>query len=90
VKSDQREDAKIVVPAGVEAAGSVTGCEDKTSKHPGVFRKAELMVLNQVDLLRHVPFDPKLMLENARLPAPGWNNCSLGSQAARNERTVRN
>ena len=45
---------------------SVTEGEDKPLKYPGIFRKAQLMVLNKVDLLPYVPFDPKLALENAR------------------------
>jgi len=56
---DLGEDAKIVVL-------SVTEGEDKPLKYPGIFRKAELMILNKVDLLPYVPFDPKLALENAR------------------------
>jgi hydrogenase nickel incorporation protein HypB len=56
---DLGEDAKIVVL-------SVTEGEDKPLKYPGIFRKAELMILNKVDLLPYVPFDPQLALENAR------------------------
>jgi hydrogenase nickel incorporation protein HypB len=56
---DLGEDAKIVVL-------SVTEGEDKPLKYPGIFRKAELMVLNKVDLLPYVPFDPQLARENAR------------------------
>ena len=56
---DLGEDAKIVVL-------SVTEGEDKPLKYPGIFRKAELMVLNKVDLLPYVPFHPRLALENAR------------------------
>ena len=35
---------------------SVTEGEDKPLKYPGIFRKAELMILNKIDLLPHVPF----------------------------------
>jgi hydrogenase nickel incorporation protein HypB len=55
---DLGEDAKIVVL-------SVTEGEDKPLKYPGIFRKAELMILNKIDLLPYVPFDPALALENA-------------------------
>ncbi len=41
---DLGEDAKIVVL-------SVTEGEDKPLKYPGIFRKAELMILNKIDLL---------------------------------------
>ena len=56
---DLGEDAKIVVL-------SVTEGEDKPLKYPGIFRKAELMILNKIDLLPYVPFDPQLAIENAR------------------------
>jgi len=56
---DLGEDAKIVVL-------SVTEGEDKPPKYPGIFRKAELMILNKIDLLPYVPFDPALALQNAR------------------------
>jgi hydrogenase nickel incorporation protein HypB len=56
---DLGEDAKIVVL-------SVTEGEDKPLKYPGIFRKAELMILNKIDLLPHVPFNIELARENAR------------------------
>jgi len=60
---DLGEDAKIVVL-------SVTEGEDKPLKYPGIFRKAELMILNKIDLLPYVPFDPLLALQNARAINP--------------------
>ncbi len=60
---DLGEDAKIVVL-------SVTEGEDKPLKYPGIFRKAELMILNKIDLLPYVPFDPALALKNARTINP--------------------
>ena len=56
---DLGEDFKIVVL-------SVTEGEDKPLKYPGIFRKAELMILNKLDLLPYVPFDPELAIANAR------------------------
>ena len=56
---DLGEDAKVVVL-------SVTEGEDKPLKYPGIFRKAELMVLNKIDLLPYVPFHVRLARENAR------------------------
>jgi len=47
---DLGEAAKIVVL-------SVTEGEDKPLKYPSIFSKAELMVLNKMDLLPYVPFD---------------------------------
>jgi hydrogenase nickel incorporation protein HypB len=60
---DLGEDAKIVVL-------SVTEGEDKPLKYPGIFRKAELMILNKIDLLPYVPFERKLARENARYIHP--------------------
>lgn len=56
---DLGEEAKIV-------ALSVTEGEDKPLKYPGIFRKAELMILNKIDLLPYVPFKIELVRENAR------------------------
>jgi hydrogenase nickel incorporation protein HypB len=56
---DLGEDFKIVVL-------SVTEGEDKPLKYPGIFRKAQLMILNKIDLLPYVPFDAELAIANAR------------------------
>jgi hydrogenase nickel incorporation protein HypB len=73
---DLGEDAKVVVL-------SVTEGEDKPLKYPGIFRKAELMILNKVDLLPYVPFDPRLALENARSIHPNIEivetSCTTGA-----------
>ncbi len=50
---DMGEDAKVTVI-------SVTEGEDKPLKYPGIFHKAELMVLNKIDLLPYVPFKREL------------------------------
>jgi hydrogenase nickel incorporation protein HypB len=50
---------------------SVAEGEDKPLKYPGIFRKAELMILNKIDLLPHVPFNPETVYENARGINPG-------------------
>src|SRR5579864_8245566 len=60
---DLGEDAKIVVL-------SVTEGEDKPLKYPGIFRKAELMILTKIDLLPHVPMKVELARENARRVHP--------------------
>jgi hydrogenase nickel incorporation protein HypB len=60
---DLGEDAKVVVLSVAEG-------EDKPLKYPGIFRKAELMILTKVDLLPHVPFKRELALENARKIQP--------------------
>ena len=61
---DLGEDAKIVLL-------SVTEGEDKPLKYPSIFLRAELMVLNKVDLLPYVPFDLASARENAQRIHPG-------------------
>jgi hydrogenase nickel incorporation protein HypB len=61
---DLGESAKIVLL-------SVTEGEDKPLKYPSIFFKAELLVLNKVDLLPYVPFDVRSAEENAHRVHPG-------------------
>ncbi len=56
---DLGEDATVVIL-------SVTEGEDMPLKYPGIFRKAELMILNKIDLLPHVLCRPDAACENAR------------------------
>lgn len=60
---DLGENAKIVLL-------SVTEGEDKPLKYPSIFFKSELMVLNKIDLLPHLQFDPAIAVENARKTNP--------------------
>jgi hydrogenase nickel incorporation protein HypB len=60
---DLGEDGKIVLL-------SVTEGEDKPLKYPGIFYKAELMILTKTDLLPYVPFNKELALEYARRVHP--------------------
>ena len=73
---DLGEDAKVVVLSVAEG-------EDKPLKYPGIFRKAELMLLNKIDLLPHVPFKKELAIENARKINPGIEiietSCTTGA-----------
>jgi len=73
---DLGEDAKIVVLSVAEG-------EDKPLKYPGIFRKAELMLLTKVDLLPYVPFKPELARKNARSIHPGIDlietSCTTGA-----------
>jgi hydrogenase nickel incorporation protein HypB len=55
---DLGETAKIVL-------FSVTEGEDKPLKYPAMFRRAELAILNKIDLLPHLEFDPELAVANA-------------------------
>jgi hydrogenase nickel incorporation protein HypB len=61
---DLGEEAKIVLL-------SVTEGEDKPLKYPSIFFKSELMILNKIDLLPYVPFNPGVAVENARRIHPG-------------------
>jgi hydrogenase nickel incorporation protein HypB len=61
---DLGETAKIVVL-------SVTEGEDKPLKYPAIFFKADLLVLNKIDLLPYVPFDVASAENNARRVHPG-------------------
>jgi hydrogenase nickel incorporation protein HypB len=61
---DLGEHAKIVIL-------SVTEGDDKPLKYPGIFHRAELMVLSKIDLLPYVPFDIGAARENARKVNPG-------------------
>lgn len=62
---------------------SVTEGEDKPLKYPSIFFKSELMILNKIDLLPYVPFDPAKAKENARKVHPGMEildvSCTTGA-----------
>lgn len=60
---DLGERAKVVIL-------SVTEGEDKPLKYPHVFRAAEIMILNKIDLLPHVDFDVSQAITNARTVNP--------------------
>ena len=49
---DLGEPAKVVIL-------SVTEGDDKPLKYPHMFKAAEVMILNKIDLLPHVDFDPE-------------------------------
>lgn len=61
---DLGEHAKIVL-------FSVTEGEDKPLKYPSIFSKAELCIINKVDLLPYLNFDIGLARENVRKMHPG-------------------
>ena len=73
---DLGERAKIVVL-------SVTEGEDKPLKYPGIFYKAELMILNKIDLLPYVPFKVEMARECANRVHPGIEilevSCTTGA-----------
>jgi len=55
---DLGEQAKVVVV-------SVTEGDDKPLKYPHMFRASDLLLINKVDLLPHVPFSVERCVENA-------------------------
>jgi len=61
---DLGEEAKVVLLSVAEG-------EEKPLKYPGIFRKAELMILTKIDLLPYVPFRTDLARENAWRIHPG-------------------
>ncbi|MGD0015152.1 MAG: hydrogenase nickel incorporation protein HypB [Bryobacteraceae bacterium] len=73
---DLGEDAKIVIL-------SVTEGDDKPLKYPGIFHKAELMILNKIDLLPYVPFSAEAARRNARHIHPNLGiievSCTTGA-----------
>lgn len=60
---DLGEHAKVVIL-------SVTEGDDKPLKYPHMFRAAEIMVINKIDLLPHVDFDVDVAIANARQVNP--------------------
>lgn len=69
---DLGEDAKVVVM-------SVTEGEDKPLKYPKAFREARLVVLNKIDLLPHVPYDPERAIAYAREVNPALDAIALSA-----------
>ncbi|MBZ5701521.1 MAG: hydrogenase nickel incorporation protein HypB [Acidobacteriia bacterium] len=61
---DLGEAAKVVVLSVAEG-------EDKPLKYPAMFFRSELLILNKVDLLPHVPFDLRQARANAQRVHPG-------------------
>ena len=69
---DLGERAKIVIM-------SVTEGQDKPLKYPQMFRAAELMILNKIDLVPYVSFDPEQCITYARQVNPKLDVISLSA-----------
>ncbi|GIG59951.1 hydrogenase accessory protein HypB [Longispora fulva] len=69
---DLGERARVVVM-------SVTEGDDKPLKYPHMFRSAQLMVINKVDLAPHVDFDPDRCAGHARTVNPGLEVLSVSA-----------
>ena len=61
---DLGEDLKVAVLSTTEG-------EDKPAKYPQMFRAAEVMIINKIDLLPHLDFDIELCQETALKVNPG-------------------
>jgi hydrogenase nickel incorporation protein HypB len=70
---DLGEHAKIVLL-------SVTEGEDKPEKYPGIYRRAELMLITKIDLLPHVDFDMARAQALARHVHPGIDQILVSSR----------
>lgn len=71
---DLGERAKIVIL-------SVTEGDDKPLKYPHMFKAAEIMIINKIDLLPHVDFDVKTATANAIMVNPGIATLSLSARS---------
>jgi hydrogenase nickel incorporation protein HypB len=60
---DLGEEAKVVLLSVAEG-------DDKPLKHPGIFRRARLMLLHKVDLLPHTRFSVEAAISDARRVNP--------------------
>ncbi|MBY6196421.1 hydrogenase nickel incorporation protein HypB [Vibrio hangzhouensis] len=58
---------------------SVTEGDDKPLKYPDVIAKSTLMIINKIDLLPYVQFDPDLCITNARRINPEIQSLLLSS-----------
>ena len=67
------EDARVMV-------SSVTEGEDKPVKYPLMFRTAELVLVNKVDLLEHLDFDLEQFLYNLDQVNPGVERILLSAR----------
>ena len=70
---DLGERAKVVIL-------SVTEGDDKPLKYPHMFKAAEMMVLNKMDLLPHVDFDPARAVANALKVNPSIASIRLSAR----------
>jgi hydrogenase nickel incorporation protein HypB len=70
---DLGEDKKIIVL-------SLTEGEDKPVKYPVAFRKADLLLVNKLDLLNHLDIDLELLLKNSRKVNPDLKSIQLSAR----------
>ncbi len=63
---------------------SVTEGDDTIAKHPAVFRKAQLAVINKVDIAAYVDADPRRMAEDARRINPQLEVIQVSAKTGHN------
>jgi hydrogenase nickel incorporation protein HypB len=72
------EDARVMVY-------SVTEGEEKPLKYPLMFRSADLVLVNKVDLLEHLDFDLELFLGNLEAVNPGVERVLTSARTGQGE-----
>ena len=70
---DLGERAKVVILSVAEG-------DDKPLKYPHMFRAADLMILNKIDLLPHVDFDVSRAIANAAQVNPAITALQLSAR----------
>jgi hydrogenase nickel incorporation protein HypB len=60
---------------------SVAEGDDKAAKHPYLVRESDLLLLNKIDLLPHVPFDLELFRGDIRRLKPNADLIELSAQS---------
>jgi hydrogenase nickel incorporation protein HypB len=78
---DLGERAKVVIL-------SVTEGDDKPLKYPHMFRAADLMILNKIDLLPHVDFDVSRAVANAAQINPAITALKLSARTGEGARNL--
>ncbi len=63
---------------------STTEGDDKPLKYPAMFRVADLMIINKIDLLQYVDFNLEKVIENARQINPNLEIISLSCRTGEN------
>ena len=67
---------------------SVTEGEDKPLKYPHMFRAADVLILNKIDLLPHVDFDVALAIGNALRVNPKIATCRVSARTGEGPRRL--
>jgi hydrogenase nickel incorporation protein HypB len=70
---DLGEQAKVVILSVAEG-------DDKPLKYPHMFRAAQMMILNKMDLAPHVDFDPERAVANALRVHPSISTLRLSAR----------